>query len=395
MGTTSPWQPLRLKSGALLPNRFVLAPMTTDSAEPDGGVSEAELKYLERRCANPFAMTISSCAYVAEDGRSWQGIGAAHDTHIDSLRAVAAAMAGGGGLAVLQLYDGGRIALPGLVGPAGLRAPSAVPSLRPGAHTPRELTGPEVSGLRDRFVEAALRGERAGFGGIELHGANHYLLHQFFSPRANRRTDRWGGDQAHRMRFPLEVAAAVRDALGPRTVLGFRVNPFESEPGGFRLQDAAELSSRLADTGVDYVHISMDDFRRRSPQREDRDWTATGDAVTEERNPITAISGAVAGRCAVIASGGVRTADDALAALAAGADLVAVGRAAVIDPEWLTTVRDGGDRRPRSRLPADRDEIESALTLPSRMVTYLLSRPDWVPREPSEQRIHPPKQEAP
>ncbi|TYB41069.1 alpha-hydroxy-acid oxidizing protein [Actinomadura chibensis] len=381
MGTTSPWLPLRLKSGAELPNRFVLAPMTTDSAEPGGTVSEAELRYLERRCANPFAMTITSCAYVADDGRSWQGIGAADEAHVDSLRAVAAAMRGGGGLPVLQLYDGGRIADPGLVGGERLRAPSAVPSLRPGALTPRELAGPEVSGLLGRFVDAARRGERAGFAGIELHGANHYLIHQFFSPRANRRDDRWGGDRERRMRFPLELTAAVRAALGPRTVLGFRVNPYESEPGGFTLGDAAELSSRLAGTGVDYVHISMDDFRRRSPQREDRDWTTGGGAVREERNPITAIAAAVAGRCAVIASGGVRSADDARAALAAGADLVAVGRAVVIDPEWLGTVRDGGGRPPRSRLPADRDEIESALTLPSRMVTYLLSRPNWVPRE--------------
>ncbi|QXJ22607.1 flavin oxidoreductase [Actinomadura graeca] len=392
MGTTSPWLPLRLKSGAVLPNRFVLAPMTTDSANPDGTVSDAELRYLERRCANPFAMTISSCAYVDDDGRSWQGIGAARDGHLASLRSVAAAM--GGGLSVLQLYDGGRISNPALVGADGLRAPSAVPSLRPGARTPRALTGPEVSGLLGRFVDAALRGERAGFGGIELHGANHYLIHQFFSPRANRRTDRWGGDRERRMRFPLEVAAAVRAALGPRTVLGFRVNPFESEPGGFRLQDAAELASRLAGAGVDYVHISMDDFRRRSPQREDRDWTATGDAVRADGNPITAISGAVGGRCVVIASGGVTSADDARTALLAGADLVAVGRAAVIDPEWLTAIGDGGGRSPRSRLPADRDEIESALTLPSRMVTYLLSRPDWLPREPTGQPTDPPKQEA-
>lgn len=382
MGTKSPWEPLRLNSGAQLHNRFVLAPMTTDSSHPNGTVSEAELDYLKRRCSNGFAATITSCAYVDEGGRSWQGIGAADESHLESLRAIASAMHGGGGLAVLQLYDGGRISDPALSPSGGLRAPSAIPSARPGARTPREMTGREVSGILESFVGAALLGERAGFDGIELHGANHYLIHQFFSPRANQRTDRWGGSRHNRMRFPLELVAAVRSALGAGTVLGFRVNPFESEPGGFSLEDAAELSSRLCELGVDYVHISMDDFRRRSPMREDRDWT-TGAGAREERNPITAISAAVGGRCAVIASGGIKTPQDAQDALEAGADLLAVGRAALIDPEWLSKLRSGDLASLRKRIPATQQQIESELTLPSRMVTYLLSRPEWVPREPS------------
>ncbi len=138
---------------------------------------------------------------------------------------------------LLQLYDGGRIALPSPVGPEGIRGPSPIPSARPNARTPRELHSSEIDDLIAAFARAAGLGVQAGFDGIEIHGANHYLIHQFFSPRANQRNDDWGGDVAQRARFPLAVAAAVRSAVGPAVTVGFRVTPFESEAGGYTLDD--------------------------------------------------------------------------------------------------------------------------------------------------------------
>lgn len=377
---SDPWSPLRLKSGATLRNRFVLAPMTTDSSHPDGSATAAELSYLARRGSAEFGAAITSCAYVHPDGRSWQGIGATDEAHLRSLQTVAKAVRGDGGLGVLQIYDGGRIALPDLVGPGGIRGPSPIPSARPNAQTPRELTDREIHDLIASFGRAASLGVRAGFDGIEIHGANHYLIHQFFSPRANQRTDRWGGSVTERMRFPLAVAQAVRDAVGPEISVGFRITPFESEAGGYTLDDSARLADRLASEGVDYVHISMDNFRRNSPQPEDRDWTKIRERV-ESRNPIEAIAAAVAGRSAVVASGGIRTLDDAHDALGAGADLVAVGRAALIDPEWIDKLMAGANTQVRTQLPENAADIETTLTIPPRMVRYLLSRPGWIPRE--------------
>ncbi|WP_301121843.1 alpha-hydroxy-acid oxidizing protein [Mycolicibacterium fortuitum] len=382
---TDPWSPLRFTSGATLRNRFMLAPMTTNSSDPQGRVTDDELRYLGRRGATEFGAAVTSCAYVHEDGRSWEGIGASTDDHLESLRAVAQAIGRGGALTLLQLYDGGRIALPGLVGPSGIRGPSPIPSARPDARTPRELQSGEIDDLITAFGRAAALGVQAGFDGIEIHGANHYLIHQFFSPRANRRDDEWGGDAARRARFPLAVAEAVRSAVGPAVTVGFRVTPFESEAGGYTLDDSALLCDQLAETGVDYVHISMDDFRKNSPQPEDRDWTKSREAV-ESRNPIAAIATAVAGRSAVVASGGIRELDDATEALGAGADLVAVGRAALIDPEWVDKMKAGQHQSVRTHLPADRHDIETALTIPGQMVKYLLSRPGWIPRIEGEDR---------
>src|ERR1700712_2315805 len=103
------WSPFRFNSGLRMANRFAIAPLTTDSSHEDGTATENELEFIRRRAACGFGATVSSAAYVEQDGRSWQGIGATHEGHLSSLRRLADAMRAAGGLAILQLYDGGRI----------------------------------------------------------------------------------------------------------------------------------------------------------------------------------------------------------------------------------------------------------------------------------------------
>ncbi|WKA28004.1 oxidoreductase [Bradyrhizobium roseum] len=375
------WSPFRFNCGQEISNRFVIAPLTTDASHEDGTAADDELAFVRRRSASGFGATISSAAYIAQDGRSWQGIGAAHDGHLSSLQRLAEAMRAAGGLAILQIYDGGRIARPDLIGEHTLRAPSAVASLRPGAKTPRAMTADEVEGLIASFRQAASLARKAGFDGVEVHGANHYAVHQFFSPRANHRTDKWGGTLAKRMSFPLAVAAAVRDALGPKLIAGFRVTPFEAEPDGYTLEDSKLLCGELAKLNLDYISVSLDDYRNSRPQGEARVYhgpVAKIDVPTE--NPITAFARIAAGRSAVLASGGIKTRLDAEGAIELGADLVAVGRAVVVDPEWLAKVRSKHEASILAGLPRDEREIAGALSIPPRMVDYLLSRPGWIPR---------------
>src|SRR5882757_1799712 len=264
------WSPFRFNSGLQMANRFAIAPLTTDSSHEDGTIDENELEFVRRRAASGFGAAISSAAYVAQDGRSWQGIGAAHDGHLPGLHRLAEAMRAAGGLAILQIYDGGRIAKPELIGEQCLRAPSAIASLRPGAKTPRAMTANEVRNLIASFREAASLARKAGFDGVEVHGANHYAVHQFFSPRANQRDDKWGGTLAKRMNFPLAVAQAVRDALGPDLIAGFRVTPFEAESDGYTLDDSKQLCAELAKLHLDYVSVSLDDYRNSRPVGETR-----------------------------------------------------------------------------------------------------------------------------
>jgi 2,4-dienoyl-CoA reductase-like NADH-dependent reductase (Old Yellow Enzyme family) len=375
------WSPFRFNSGREMANRFAMAPLTTDSSHEDGTATENELGFVRRRAASGFGATISSAAYVEQDGRSWQGIGATHDGHLPSLRRLAEAMRAAGGLAILQIYDGGRIAKPELIGEQCLRAPSAVASLRPGAKTPRAMTTDEIGNLIASFREAASLARKAGFDGVEIHGANHYAVHQFFSPRANHRDDNWGGTLSKRMNFALAVAQAVRDSLGPKLIAGFRVTPFESEPGGYTLEDAKLLCNELARLGLDYISVSLDDYRKSRPVRETRVYDGPGEkSYTPAESPITEFARVIAGRSAVMASGGVKTCMDAEGAIKLGADLVAVGRAVVVDPEWLSKIRSKSEASILAGLPKDEFEIAKALSIPPRMVEYLLSRPGWIPR---------------
>jgi 2,4-dienoyl-CoA reductase-like NADH-dependent reductase (Old Yellow Enzyme family) len=375
------WSPFRFNSGREMANRFAIAPLTTDSSHEDGTAPENELEFVRRRAATGFGAVISSAAYVAQDGRSWQGIGAAHEGHLPSLRRLAEAQRAAGGLAILQIYDGGRIAKPKLIGEQRMRAPSAVASLRPGAKTPRAMTSDEVENLIASFREAASLARKAGFDGVEIHGANHYAVHQFFSPRANHRVDNWGGTLSRRMNFPLAVAQAVRDVLGPKLIAGFRVTPFEAEADGYTLEDAKLLCGELARLSLDYISVSLDDYRKSRPTGETRVYNGPVEkSYALAESPITAFARVTAGRCAVLASGGIKTCMDAEGAIKLGADLVAVGRAVVVDPEWLSKVRSKSEASILPGLPKDEREIAKALSIPPRMVEYLLSRPGWIPR---------------
>ena len=132
-------------------------------------------------------------------------------------------------------------------------APSAIPQLKD-ERLPHELSKTELSELIAAFVIAAQRAERIGIDGIELHGAHGYLLHQFLSPIANQRTDEYGGSYENRIRFPLELFAAVREAY--QGVLGIRISASDWIEGGWTPEETADFAARLKPLGCNFVHIS-------------------------------------------------------------------------------------------------------------------------------------------
>jgi 2,4-dienoyl-CoA reductase-like NADH-dependent reductase (Old Yellow Enzyme family) len=203
----------------------------------------------------------------------------------------------------------------------------------------------------------------------------------FFHLGPNRRVDKWGGTLSKRMNFPLAVAQAVRDALGPKLIAGFRITPFESEPDGYTLEDAKLLCNELAKLDLDYISVSLDDYRKSRPVGETRVYDGpVENSYAPAESPITEFARVIAGRSAVMASGGIKTCKDAEGAIKMGADLVAVGRAVVVDPEWLSKVRSKSEASILAGLPKNEHEIARVLSIPPRMVEYLLSRPGWFPR---------------
>lgn len=184
---------------------------------------------------------------------------------------------------------------------------------------PRALADEEIQGVVRAFGEATRRAIEAGFDGVELHGAHGFLLQNFLSPHFNRRTDRWGGSLDHRMRFPVAVVQAVRDAIARHAstpfVLGYRITVDEPHADGLRIAESLALVDRLIDSGVDYLHVSLGDALEARPV----------DAPDGPRI-IEVLRDHLAGRVPLIAAGQIRTPEHAEDALAAGVGVVAIGQ---------------------------------------------------------------------
>lgn len=175
-------EPLTLSCGTVLKNRLVMAPMTTCAGFYNGSVTSELVEYYRQR-AGEAAVIIVECCYVEDNGPAFPGaLGIDSDMKITGLEKIASAIKQRGSKAVLQIYHGGRMSEPLLIGGRQPVAPSAVAIPREGAATPRALSAEEVSGMVEKFGQAVRRAITAGFDGVEIHGANTYLIQQFFSP---------------------------------------------------------------------------------------------------------------------------------------------------------------------------------------------------------------------
>ncbi|MBB6675118.1 oxidoreductase [Cohnella nanjingensis] len=359
-------QPYELPGGLKLDNRIVMAPMTHLSSHADGTISDAELDYYALRAAGP-GMVITAATWVLPNGGLPGGPGADDDDKIPGLRRLAAAIQDRGAKAVLQLFHSGRQA----TRTGDLVAPSAIPETREGAETPRPLEEEEIEGIIRAFGAAARRAISAGFDGVEIHGANGNLTHQFFSPHANRRQDRFGGTLERRMTFGLsvvdEVKRVVRERANKPFIVGFRLSPEERETPGITMDDALAFADELAARGLDYLHVSLMDFR--NPPR-----SGSGDG----RSRLAILQERVGQRVPLIGVGAVRTAEDAQGAMEIGIPLLALGRELLLEPDWANKVRDGRSGEIRTSLTAsDRER----LGIPEPMWRLLRSIPGWMPFE--------------
>src|SRR6185295_18253617 len=199
---------MTLQSGLVVPNRIALAPMTNGQSLPDGSLGDDELQWLARRADGGFGLVATCAAYVALDGKAWDGqLGVDRDDHVPGLARLAARLRGAGAAAIVQLFHGGVRATRRLTGEQVWSA-STWHEDKKDFEPPRPGTAGDIARLIDQFAAAAARCERAGFDGIEIHGAHGYILSQFLSATMNPRTDGWGGDLVGRARLVREVTRA-------------------------------------------------------------------------------------------------------------------------------------------------------------------------------------------
>ena len=241
-----------------LRNRILMAPMEKNLALPTGAVSGRYVDYCEARAAGGAALILLESMYVHPAGRNHRyQLGIHDDDLVPGYRRLSEACHRHGALVGAQLQFAGRETSSAVTGTQPV-APSPVPcTALTGGDVPRPLGVEEIQALVGAFAEAARRAVAAGFDAVEIHGAHGYLVGQFLSPYANRRDDDYGGDFERRLRFPLEVVAAVRAVVvGHRVPLLFRLSADEHVEGGLTLADACRIAARLEAAGIDLIDVS-------------------------------------------------------------------------------------------------------------------------------------------
>ncbi|ASK64071.1 NADH:flavin oxidoreductase [Virgibacillus phasianinus] len=324
-----------------LNNRYIVAPMTRISAEEDGRVNETMKRYYERFAKGGFSAVITEGIYP--DERYSQGYknqpGLASDEHIQAWKPVVEAVHHHNSLLIAQLMHAGgqsqgnaytnESIAPSAIAPKGEQLGFYGGS--GSFQTPKAMGEVDINQVKDAFVQSAIRAKEAGFDGIELHGANGYLLDQFLTDYLNHREDQYGGSVENRVRLMVEVIDEVRAAVGPDYLIGIRISQIKvSDPnhkwaGGE--DEARSIFSTLGNTSLDFIHVT--------------DGDATAPAFGEDSRTLTQAAKEF-GKLPVIANGKLGEPDKAERLVEKNhADLISLGTSALANPDLPNRILEG------------------------------------------------------
>ncbi|MGO8995669.1 MAG: NADH:flavin oxidoreductase [Polyangiaceae bacterium] len=321
-------EPMAFANGVRAENRVWLAPMTNQQSADDGTLSDDELRWLEMRALGGFGVVETCASHVARDGQGWKGeLGIYEDRLLPGLERLAAVLSKAGALGIAQIFHGGVRAPSSLTGRQPWSA-SAFTEATPSFETPRAATEEDITAVIAAFRAAAVRAETAGFAGVELHGAHGYLLSQFLSRTMNLRTDGWGGSIEGRARLIRETMRAVSAAVPRRFLVGVRLSPEDfGNAKGLDLDETIQVASWLCDDGADFVHLSLWDTSKKTAKR-------------PESHALPLFRAAIPREIPLVVAGKVWTRAEGEALLGMGASAVALGRAAIANPDWPHRIDD-------------------------------------------------------
>ena len=307
---------MTLSRGPAWKNRFMLAPLTNSQSHADGTLSNDEYEWLTHRATGGFGLVMTCAAHVQAVGQGFPGqLGVFSDDHLSGLTRLAGGIRAKGAVSSVQLHH------------AGIRSPEALIGETPrgpsdnAEFSARALTMGEVEQLAEDFIAAAVRCEKAGFEGVELHGAHGYILCAFLSPETNTRDDRYGGSLENRARLLNEIIDGIRARTGPEFQVGLRLSP---ERFGMRVAEARELA-RAAMTGgkIDYLDMSLWDV-----------FKAPMEPAFAHRPLIDWFTDLPRGAARLGVAGKVMTAVDCQKVQEHGADFAVIGRAAILHHDF-------------------------------------------------------------
>ena len=354
---TSLFDSVTFAHGPAMANRFMLAPLTNTQSHEDGTVSAEEHRWLTMRAEGGFGLTMTAASHVQKVGQGFPGqLACFDDMHLDGLGRMAHEIKRHHSLAIVQLHHAGNRSPKDLVGTPV--CPSDDPST--GA---RALTGGEVEQLIQDFVDAAVRVEKAGYDGAELHGAHGYILAQFLSPEINQRTDKWGGSLENRSRIIFEIIDGIRAVTGPDFNLSIRLSP---ERFGIVTSEIVEVYTRLVDEAkVDFIDMSLWDSSKLGAE----------DAY-KDRLLIDVFAGIKRGNVRLAIAGKLYSAADCRFVIEHGADMVAIGRGAILHHDFPRKCSDNADFSVRD-LPVSKETLRTE-GLSDAFITYMSGWPGFV-----------------
>lgn len=323
---------VEFKSGVTIPDRIAMAPMLVFGADPQSGhASEEDIEYFRVR-DEVAGLIIVGASFVTRQGHGEFGqLSISDDSDIEGMKKIATAAKAKGNRAIVQLHHAGREANAGAAEFGYAQGPSTQEFTWLN-HPVKGMSEEEIEDVIKAFGKATQRAIDAGFDGVEVHGANHYLLQQFFSSFSNHRDDKWGGDLEGRMAFPLAVLAEVKRVAATADrpfMVGYRFCPEEvhGETVGYAADESMVLVDRVIKGGADYVHVSIFKDYAEAPEGSDKSFGQMTMEVADGRVPVVIVSGVFSQEAA----------EDALN----HGDIVAIGREALIDPKFAAKITSG------------------------------------------------------
>jgi 2,4-dienoyl-CoA reductase-like NADH-dependent reductase (Old Yellow Enzyme family)/thioredoxin reductase len=316
-------------------NRIIGSPMERNYCTAEGRVTQRYVDYMVARARGGVGLLYTEATYVDPrgKGRTLQ-MGLHDDDLVPDFARMVRAVHRHGGIIGPELNYGGRVVQPWISGLES-RAPSVVPYVGAGGFAPRALDRGEIAEIVERFADAACRAAEAGCDFIGIHSAHGYLLSQFLSPWCNKRDDEYGGDLAGRMRFPLEVIAAVRKVVGSALPILYRISGDEHQDNGLSLADVCAIAPHLVAAGVDLVDVSAGMY--------ETNWWIT-QPMEMPQGVLAPLAREVRKHVNVPVSVSGRISDPSVAEhlIESGvSDFVTLGRALHADPEFPAKAREG------------------------------------------------------
>jgi 2,4-dienoyl-CoA reductase-like NADH-dependent reductase (Old Yellow Enzyme family) len=362
--TSRLFEKYKLNNNVEVPNKLVVAPLTIFSSNPDGTINDTEREYLKLR-ATGIGFYILGATATSQDGLTFEfQPQAISEKDLPSLSERAKIVKDQGALAINQIHHGGYLAKKEYSGLNPL-APSAevaneiLKSKGPLKDEVKELNNEQIKSIIQSFATATELSLKAGYDGVEIHGANNFILQQFYSPYTNRRNDEWGGSEEKRMKFCLDIIDAcckIREKYNkPEFIIGYRLSPEEPYETGLTMTETLNLIKVLVTKPIQYIHISQWNYFKIARR---------GEGAGIER--LKVIHEITKGKMPLIGVGKLRTEKDLNNAMDSGfSEFFAIGTASIINRDFGILLKEN---------KGDKIEVEID---PEKEEKYKLSKTLW------------------